>query len=284
MIKFNRQFILKIQTNENTTLEIKNPLTVEFSCKRNIFASANTGNFKIYNLSEKTRQLIYKEKVNFLDIRGIEFRAGYDTNAPIIFIGNVQSCFSYRNGTNIITEIEAFDGGNAIMNSFSSFSIEKNTSNSEIIQRLVNDLSGVKGSNIGKISGEIKRGKAILGNTALLLSQETNNKFFIDNEVANVLNEDEVLEGNIPVITAESGLLEAPRRSEIQINFKILFEPALIIGQIVELRSTINKDFNGQYKVEGLEHTGTISNSVGGACETLVSLRLGLRSLEVLKK
>lgn len=284
MIKLNRQFLLRIQTNENTTLEIRNPLTVEFSCKRNIFASANTGNFKIYNLSKKTRQSIYKEKVDFLTIRGIEFRAGYDTDAPIIFIGNIQSCFSYRNGTNIITEIEAYDGGNAIMNSFSSFNIEKDTPNGEIVQRLVNDLNGVKGSNIGNISGSIKRGKALLGNTALLLSKETGDKFFIDNEVANVLNDDEVLEGNIPVITAESGLLESPRRSEIQIVFKILFEPALIIGQIVELKSIVNDEFNGQYKVEGLEHTGTISDSIGGVCETTVSLRLGLRSLEVLKK
>jgi hypothetical protein len=282
-IKFNRQFNLKVETNTNEILEIKTPFTIEFSCKRNVLASANTGNFKVYNLAERTRSLIYKDKFDVLNIKGLEFRAGYDTDAPIIFRGNVQHCFSYRNGVNVITEIECYDGGNAITNSFTNFSIESGESNGQIIQRLVNDLSGVQGSNIGNIEGQTKRGKVLFGNTAMILTRETNNSFFIDNEVANVLAEDEVIEGDIPVITAESGLLEAPRRSDTQLNFKILFEPALLVGQIVELRSQVNNYFNGQYKVEGIEHTGTISEAVGGACETMVSLRFGDRTLEIIK-
>jgi hypothetical protein len=54
------------------------------------------------------------------------------------------------------------------------------------------------------------------------------------------LNNNECIEGSIQLITAESGLLESPRRSDTQLVFKILFEPRLRVGQILQLESKIN--------------------------------------------
>jgi len=63
----------------------------------------------------------------------------------------------------------------------------------------------------------------------------------------------------------------------------ILFEPRLQIGQVVELNSNFFKKLNGQYKIIGIRHSGTISDAVAGRCKTTVELCLGNRVLNVLK-
>ncbi len=280
-LKFGRQYLLKIETITNEILEIKPPFTIEFVCKRNDLATANTANIKIYNLSEKNRNLIYKDKYETTIYRQLEFRAGYEEDAPKIFKGNIMQCFSYRSGVNVITEIECFDGGDAIANSVSSITIEAGQPNNKTLSVLVNDLKNVQLGQIGDFTGGALRGKVLFGNTSELLKNESNNRFFIDSEKVYILNNNECIEGSIQLITAESGLLESPRRSDTQLVFKILFEPRLRVGQILQLESKINSIFNGIYKVIGFTHTGIISEAVGGKCETEVHLWLGPGQLKV---
>jgi len=281
-IKFGRKYTLLVDTVNDTTIEIKPPLTLEFNCKRNNLATANTASFKIYNLKEVTRNSIYKDKYNTLIYRKVELKAGYKEDSPIIFRGNILQAFSYRSGVNIITEITAYDGGFAISNSISAISVEKEEPQENVLATLVNDLRNVQGSRIGTFTRNSTRGRVLFGNTADLLVNETNDNFFIDNEKAYLLNRNEVIESGISIINAQSGLLESPRRSETQIIFKMLFEPQLQVSQIIELQSVINSILNGQYKVIGFEHIGTISEAVGGKCETNVSLWLGSEPLTII--
>jgi hypothetical protein len=67
------------------------------------------------------------------------------------------------------------------------------------------------------------------------------------------------------------------------LDFEMLFEPRLTIGQTVQLKSDTNRIFNGIYKVMGFEHSGTISDAVAGPCKTSVSLWLGTQVLETVK-
>ncbi len=281
-IKLGRQYSLIVDTSDGSQIEIKNPFTIEFNCKRNNLASANTANFKIYNLGEVTRNRIYKDKYETLKYRKVEFKAGYKEDSPVIFRGNILQASSQRNGVDIITEIDAFDGGDAITNSVSAITVEKGEPQTNTLTALVNDLKNVQGSNIGTFNKTNKRGRVLFGNTADILKVETQDGFSIDNETANLLGRNEVINGDISLITAESGLLESPQRSETQLIFKILFEPQLKVGQIIELRSVVNSLFNGIYKIIGFTHTGTISDAVGGKCETTVSLWLGTESLKVI--
>jgi hypothetical protein len=151
-----------------------------------------------------------------------------------------------------------------------------------VAKLLINDLKNAQLGQIGDFGGGSLRGKVLFGNTAELLKNESNNKFFIDNEKVYVLNNNECIAGSITLITAESGLLESPKRSETQLVFKILFEPRLKVGQLIQLNSLINDIFNGIYKIIGFTHTGTISEANGGRCETEVSLWLGPGQLKVI--
>lgn len=279
--KFGRQYSILIDTIDDRTIEIKDPFTIEFSCKRNNLASANTANFKIYNLGLKTRDSIYKDKYDTLIYRKVEFKAGYTDDAPVIFRGNIQEASSMRNGVDVVTEIVAYDGGDAITNSFSAVTVEKGDSKENVLATLVNDLKNVQGSTIGTFTETNKRGKVLFGNTATIIKNETDDNFFIDNEKAILLNRDEAIDGDILLINAQSGLLESPQRSETQLVFKMLFEPRLKVGQLIKLESQVNSLYNGSYKIIGISHTGTISQSVGGKCETTVNLWLGETPLRV---
>ena len=52
----------------------------------------------------------------------------------------------------------------------------------------------------------------------------------------------------------------------------MIFEPRLQIGQFIDIQSKTETIYNGTYKVIGIEHSGTISDSQSGTCKTKVSL------------
>lgn len=301
MEKFQRKYSLKIQVQETQSydsamaqdyLEISNPITLEFDINRNVLAEANTGVFRIYNLNELTRHKIYKDLWQTNWIKRIELRAGYVSlegntqTLPLIFVGNIKQAWSVREGVNFITHIEAYDGGYGILNLFSNTTAPKETSYSSLIQQLHNDMktSGLTSGAIGTFSGSLPRGNSYCENTFELLQKITNASTFIDLEKIYSLNDYEAFKGNLPKISSTSGLLQTPRREQSILSFDLLFEPRLLVGQILELESITSKDFNGTYKVIGIKHAGVISDSISGDAITNVSLFYGSDALKEVVK
>lgn len=289
-MKFNPKYSLSVEVNPDQktgqatqNVTIKPPFTVEFNIQRNNLASSQTGTFKIYNLGEKTRNLIYKDRYAFNDYRAIQFHAGYDDiGTPLIFNGAVYQAYSERIGNNMVTTIEAFDGGYAMANGNSLVTIGSGSTFQEILKKLNADLPFVSASPIlGDFPNITIRGSTYVGNTWNAIVQITGGLASIDNGQLKALNPNEVFKGELEVITSESGLLGSPKRALTQIEFPILFEPRLSVGQIIVLQSSTNKLFNGVYKVTGFTHSGIISESVGGERRTHVSLWKGEQALKL---
>ena len=99
-----------ILENEQSVI-VRYPLTIEFNIIRDTQATTNTGVFSIYNLSYATREKMFKDRLNTGIVKGIILEAGYEGNLSTIFKGNIQECYSRRNGADIITEIQAWDIG-----------------------------------------------------------------------------------------------------------------------------------------------------------------------------
>lgn len=287
-IKFEREFNIEIETTVGKTSEtsgdfitITRPLTIEFNIVRNVLASENSASIKIFNLSKRIRNLIYKDRYDTVVYRQVILRAGYTKESPIIFAGSLRSGESYRQGTEFITDINALDGGLDMYKTVSSNTTAKGSTKIDAIKNQLNNFTNIKNLTIGDFPGTYKRGRVFFGNTWDLLKLESNNKAFIDNQGLNILNDDEAKEGGIRVINSDAGLLDSPRRSKTMIVFKMLFEPRFIVGQELELISITNDIFNGIYKVAGINHAGTISDAVNGKCETEVSLSMGTQLLRV---
>lgn len=280
MLKFGLNYKIKIQVNESEEVEVKFPITCEFKIDRNTLSQANTSSFSLVNLSENTRNKIYKDQYTTTVYKAIEFYAGYGNDLSLLFKGNIKRAYSERNGTDFYTRIEAYDGGFAFVNGYSSRSFSAGTSQNKVLDSLVADLPNIKKGVIGKgFEDDLKKGNCYNDNTMKVLRAITNDHVFIDNEKVNILLDEECVQGNIAKIEANTGLLGTPLKEESSINFNMIFEPRLLVGQSIYLQSTTEKNFNGLYKVVGFKHAGTISGSVPSKVVTSGNLWYGKNPL-----
>lgn len=274
--KFGRNYILKVETRDGLSLTIRPPFTVQFDITRNVMTSANVSSIRIYNLNANHRSQIRKNINDYGDIRLIELMAGYGDTLSLLFSGNITQAWSVREGVNFITQIESFDGGDAFTNSISDIAAPKGATQQTVVETLINNLSanGVQMGAVGGISGSLSRSNAYSGNTCDLLQQLTGGRFYIDNMKAYSLSDNECISGPVTIINAASGLLNTPVREQTIINFDMLLEPKLVVGQMVTLDSstTDDKNVNGEYKVISLKHRGMISEAVCGDAITSVGL------------
>lgn len=272
--KFGRNYLLTVQDLITANvIEIKPPFTIDFTITRNFFGSPNTAQIRIYNLNEKTRAFIRKDQNDFGWLKSVGLFAGYGEKLSAMTYGNINSAWSVRENTSYVTTIESFDGGVAFLNSSFSGQFVAGTTTETIIRTLAKSLEQYD-LKIGAISNTfnqpIKRGNSYSGNATNLLREITGGGFFIDNGVINCLADNEFIFGKVPVISAETGLQGTPRREWTNVEFDMLFEPELYIGQKIILQGEADKSFDGDYVIRALSHSGTISDSVGGTAITKV--------------
>lgn len=268
---------------QGSTIQIGLPLTVEFDIVRNVLASANTSSIRIVNLAENTRGKIYKDAFATNYFKGIELKAGYGDTIPTIFKGNISSASSVRESVGMVTRVEAYDGGFAFTNGRADVAFQGGTPINQILDSAIKYLPQVNKGAVGNYSGKLARGLTLSGNPAEQLAQLTNGGFFVDNEKAYCLGDNECIEGELALINADTGLLGTPVREQTVLTFDMIFEPRLLIGQKVRLQSSTEKLFNGDYKVISVRHRGTISDSVCGSAITSVGLWYGTELLKVIK-
>ncbi len=287
------------------SLLIEPPFTVEFSVVKNNLASVNNAEITVYNLSEANRTLIHKDIWKTDIYRPIEFWAGYSNSEvdatiaatmtstqikttadsrklfPVIFKGNVTRAFSYRSGVNFLTKMVCQDAGFAAVNSYFKSNYVAGDSVGKIIEDLINSMGilpdGSRSISIGHISDtyydkKIKKRISISGDPKDILMDYSNRHFFIDNEKAYVLNDNEFFKGSVPSISNINGILGVPLKETTLVHVDLIFEPGIVIGQSIFLDTTNVQYYNGPYKVTGLSHKGMISDSVCG--EVITSLIL----------
>ncbi len=269
-LKFGRRYDLRVGTESGNTLVIQPPFTIQFDIIRNTLTSANVCQFRIYNLSEKNRNQLRFNSSNYGELRPIEFRAGYGTNLPRVFTGNISQAWSVREGNNFITQIESYDGGFAFNNGTTNQEFPGDTTQRTVVENLIAELPnvelGVIGSGYDQVLG---RGSSYSGNTASLLAELSGGGFFIDDGKANILSDNEYIEApKTLIISPASGLLNTPVLEQTIVRFDMLFEPQLNAGYKVELDSVSGLNFNGEYKIVGVKHRGMISESVCGSVVT----------------
>lgn len=274
-MKFQRRYKLTIDMKEDGgQIIIEPPFTIQFNIERSILASLNTMQLTIYNLSELTRGRISQDRFINPNYYPVKLEAGYDDMATV-FSGNLMRANSMRQGSNIVTLIDAMDGGFDTVNTMSFKTIQKDTTVGELLKILIGDFPNLNQGVLSPNTQKFQRPVVINGNTLEQIKKYSDGQYFIDSEKVNVLAGDEVLVGDIPLINDSTGLLETPQRDGAFLSATTLFEPRIIIGQAIELQSTVMPLYNGQYKVVGASHQGIISEAVNGQCQSRFNLLLG---------
>lgn len=277
MAKLNRIYKLTIQTNLlSEALEVTNPITIDFNVSRSIYAGVNSMDIDIYNLAPKNRNILFQDTYDPNAYKSIVLEAGYQgMGLSVIFIGNIFNAYSYRRGVDIITHIHAMDGGLETAQTTTSTTFNSGTPLSDVINGLMGSFSHLKRGTQNIDDYTFKRPIVLDGNTFKLIRKYTNNNVFIDLEEINIMKPTDVITGYVPLINDQSGLLGTPQRRNTSLSIDMMFEPRIVIGQIIEVQSSIAPQFDGQYKVIGLNHKGIISDSLAGTCTTNIELFVG---------
>lgn len=299
MAKFMRNYLIRwkdTSTNEEIligdtewqkTEEWSYPklLTINLDVNRNTFASSNECHLQILNLSKSNRQKMYHDRYDPAHVIYLDIIAGYGQDLSLIFRGKVLQSYSYMQGNDMITDIQALDIGfmtyikdDKHVN-YTNLTLEAGTSKQEAIKRIQTNMEETTQIGaIGKIGDTTYQTPvSFLGNCIYLIDEMTGGHVFVDLGKINVLSDKEVINiGKIPVINAETGLLGTPRRSGGQLELDILFEPSYIVGQAVKLETVTGiNEFNGIFKIIGIHHSGTISAANCGTLTTRLNLWYG---------
>ncbi len=276
MTKDSRNYLLEVQGLDLSFTTIQPPFTMEFSSTRSYNSGVNNFSIKVMNLAQKTRNNLRKDRT--LDFfRQVILKAGYGDNIPVIIAGNIHRAWTYRQGTEYVTQIDGADMLFAAVNSAIFEAFVKDTLNKDILRAIVSTLKplGIEEGAIGDYPGKISRGNSYSGNAIDILDELSGGGFFVDNGVAHILGDDECLENEILVIGAASGLLGTPILESQIVNVNVLFEPQVKLAQLVKLESLEDPRFNGIYKVVSINHEVMVSPTVCGNAVTSLGLRSG---------
>lgn len=277
--KFGRTYRLDIFKPAGKQITIGPPFTIKFVVTRNTLASANRATIEVINLGPATRNQIFKDRFSISEYWRVQLQAGYNNRLHEIFTGNILEAYSVKENTEWKTTADCFDGMDAIQNGFTSITVQKNTPKKNYINQIINDMPNVLTGLLGTpAQGESPRGKALIGQSSSILSQETEGKWFIDKEKLNVLSEEEVLPGGVIKLDPDD-LLSTPRRREAFLDIQVLFQPQVQVGKVYEIES-LEARYNGQYKIVGFTHNVEISGASSGSAITTLSLYFGAKGLQ----
>lgn len=273
MIKKNPSYRVTVYTQfETHTIEY--PITCKFNSSRGLFSQANKCTIQLYNLNATSRAAIFKDALTLdrINWKYIKLEAGWNGTLSQIFFGKILQGWSSKDGgqTDIITHIECqpFD----IFETQSSHTFEAGTSFKDAYKTIASDFENVKFGNLGTLEGTFKTQTTCEGNTLECLNALSGGNTYVDNGVLNTIMANEVLDVPVPLVTDDNGLLATPVRRDASLTVKMLFEPSLIVGQLLEIKSKIQPIYNGQYKVLGFTHDCLISPTQAGQRITTVDL------------
>ena len=291
MIKFNLQYKITVQDRDFNNVIISSfsevfkdnqycP-TVDITVNKNNISQGNNAKIIIYNLGKNTRKNLKKSIIDTTINRQVIIEAGYQTYTTIIFIGNISSCFSYRESENIITEINC-NNSFATENSKINLSIKEDK---DILNTMVNNL---KDTSIGYITKNdiLKvsyRGRSFQGKVWDIINENNEDlDIFIDDKKLYIMAEDEIKSTDKVILDNETGLLQEPKEYDGYIELKTIFEPLATLNGEVVLNSELLPEYNGSYKCIGFNHKITISK-IGGSSDGITTWKL-LYSYENFKK
>ncbi len=264
--------------NKTILVQDEAQLTCHFNVTRGILSDSNKCTIQLYNLAPSTREQIFQDafQIDPSKWKFVKLEAGYDDDLTPIFMGRILQAYSHRQGgqTDIITTIQA--QALDMFDCQASYTFAAGTSKKEALQTIVTgSMPNVKIGNIGNLEGSFQTPTTFDGNAMENISKLTGGNAFVDNDQLNVLMSNEVIDVPVPVITEENGLLDTPDRRDANLEVKMLFEPSLITGQLLEIKSGVSPNFNGQFKVMGFTHDCLISGSQAGQRVTTVDLYIG---------
>lgn len=279
---YNRKYILTVTpitkdgNKRGRSIVIKDPITIHFDVRRMPMQGDSCATIDIHNLQPTTRNALFLDYFDFENIQMVTLEAGYQNGKfDLIYKGRIVTCRTRHELTENITRIEA-QSGLYVLDSYISSSMGQGQYTEDVAKEAISKMTGVEKGALSMEAISIPRPVALVGNEMAVLQTYTKGNAIIDNERVIVIGKDQCIDGDVRVIDDETGLLGVPEREQVVLKVRCIFEPRIKVGQGLEIKSKIAPEFDGQYKVWGVSHSGAIGMAAGGQCITTIQLWTGL--------
>jgi hypothetical protein len=238
---------------ESRAITIKPPLRITFDCQKSVTGGLNKLTLQIYNLKSDNRFKLAKDPEEQKRIP-IILKVGYLGQIETIFKGTVHKGENAGPSPDLVTTLECLDGGFDFINSFTSRSVK---GKEFAVDSILKDMPNTEK---GKITPQnsLIRPKVLVGNSAKLIDQQLleNESWYIDDEKLYIIKENEVVSQFIPVVNAQTGLINTPQRQDARLTFDTMMNPTIRIGTRVKLQSKNAPHLDGIYKIDSMSYKG----------------------------
>lgn len=246
--------ISNLRRNSDGELErIERPIAIVFDIEKSVEGGRSTMNLEIKNLSQSLRSKLDKrrEQDNYIKV---SLSIGYGTSIREVYFGTASKIESASDGVDFITSVESLDGQQALETSYTAITLDAGVNlNREIAE-------SAEGVGIGLITSQktLTRPKVFIGNTIDLLekNKEADGLFFIDAEKIYILKEGEAVEGFVPTVSAQTGLISTPTVDGGRVTIRTQINAAVRLGGRIRLESKSNPSLNGVYFVRRMSIAG----------------------------
>ena len=252
------------------------PFRIRFSVDKSDKSDLNKATIKVDGLNpDKRRRLVRdpdekpekdkdgKDKPTSNSNKGyfpVLLEIGYQGKLETIFRGSIDEAGSTReNDGQYVTTISAMDGGEDFLRGFVSTSV---TSKAAAVDAVLGTMPNTKKGKIGA-QGAITRPKILVGNSMATIQEmlDPGQRWFIDDERLNILGGNEVVSGYVPVVSAETGLINTPEADKKEVTITTFLNPSIKVGGLYQLISATAPHRNGVYKCTLITYSGDLDGT-----------------------
>ncbi|MCT8349741.1 hypothetical protein LGZ99_21700 [Photorhabdus temperata] len=251
MRQFGRQIKLTIG-NTKESIEITN-LRVTFEVSKTITSEPNPATIRVYNLNQSHRNLITSKTYNKASLA-----VGYD-ELRVIYTGDIIEAITVHDDLDFIIELTCGDGYEAYTGALVNKTLKAGATDADILSVATKSMKVDKGVVDLPKDRQLPRGKVLTGNARDIMHKIARNNganWSVQDGNMIVLPKNKVLTDNEGfVLSQETGMIGSPEKTDDGLQITCLCNPALRIGSLVRIKSII-PEYNGDYKITELEHTG----------------------------
>ncbi|QXF35253.1 hypothetical protein CE143_20315 [Photorhabdus luminescens] len=267
MRQFGRQLKLTIG-NEKESIEITN-LRVAFEVSKTITSEPNPATIRVYNLNQSQRNLITSKTYN-----KVSLAVGYE-ELRVIYTGDIIEAVTVRDDLDFIIELTCGDGYEAYTGALVNKTLKAGVTDADILSEATKSMKVGNGAIDLPHDRQLPRGKVLTGNARDIMHKIARNNganWSVQDGNMIVLPKNKVLTDNEGfVLSQETGMIGSPEKTDDGLSVTCLCNPALRIGGLIRIKSII-PEYNGDYKITELEHSGdfmsddwhTLITCVGG--------------------
>lgn len=225
-------------------------LRVEFEVAKTNESNPNSATIKIYNLSEKTRGILEAADSS------ITLEVGYRDISEVVFVGDVTKVVHDMQETDILSTIEAADGGNRFRTARLDKAFPPGATTTAVFEDLIKALGLPRGAVLGVPTTGYPHGLTLSGlvrGHLDTLTKKNELEWSIQDGAIQIIPANLPTTDSIVVLKSSTGLVGKPNKTASGVEFKSLINPLLKPGRRVKLESVF---VQGIFKVRKVTHKG----------------------------